>query len=118
VVDQLFARYFEQGQDISDRTVLLDAAEAAGLERAVITRLLDSDADRDELAAEDAAAREMGVTGVPCFVIAGQHVVQGAQDSATWRAILAQLAALDADARGAAGDHDADDPRHADRSAP
>jgi len=91
IVQELFRRYFEQGQDISDRETLLDAAEAAGMEREVVDRLLDSDADRAELEAEEQEARQMGVTGVPCFIIGGRYVLQGAQDPETWKRVLREL---------------------------
>ena len=91
VVQELFQRYFEQGQDISDRDTLLDAAEAAGMEREIVERLLASDADRAELEAEEEAARQMGVTGVPCFIIGGRYVLQGAQDPETWKRVLREL---------------------------
>ncbi|MEM7239509.1 MAG: DsbA family oxidoreductase [Pseudomonadota bacterium] len=97
VVEDLFRKYFVEGVDISSRDTLLDIAESAGLERDVISRLFDGDADREDLTREEAAAREMGVTGVPCFIINGRHVVQGAQDTETWVRIIEELnAALDA----------------------
>jgi predicted DsbA family dithiol-disulfide isomerase len=102
VVHQLFRRYFEQGQDISDRETLLDVAVSAGMEREVVDRLLDGDADRAELAAEEDAARQMGVTGVPCFIIDGRYVIQGAQDPETWKKVLHELAAAMAAKAGAA----------------
>ena len=66
------------------------------MDPAVIRHLLPGDADRTELEAEEREARQMGVNGVPCFVIGGRHVVQGAQDSKTWSRIIAELGALDA----------------------
>lgn len=91
VVQQLFRRYFEQGQDISDHAVLLDVAEAAGMERPVVERLLEGEADRDMLHEEEEAARRMGVTGVPCFVVGGRYVLQGAQDVETWKKVIAEI---------------------------
>lgn len=91
VADGLFRRYFERGEDISDHAVLLEVAGAAGLEREVVARLLAGDADREALRNEEAAIRRMGVAGVPCFVIAGRYVLQGAQDTATWKQVLAEL---------------------------
>jgi len=93
VAQQLFHRYFEKGEDISDRDTLLDVAESAGLEREVVAQLLASDADREALREEEDAARQMGVGGVPCFVIGGRYVVQGAQDVETWKQILTEIAA-------------------------
>ena len=92
VVQQLFKRYFEQGEDISDHQVLLDAAEAAGMERAVVAELLAGDADRETLTEEEEAARRMGVGGVPCFIIDGRYVLNGAQDVETWKGVIAKLA--------------------------
>ncbi|RED13268.1 DsbA family oxidoreductase [Pontivivens insulae] len=87
----LFRRYFKEGQDISDHAVLADAAQEAGLDRELIERLLASDADVEDVRAEDANARQMGVSGVPCFIIGGKYAVQGAQDTATWVQIIKDL---------------------------
>ncbi|MEM9781258.1 MAG: DsbA family oxidoreductase [Pseudomonadota bacterium] len=91
VVDALFERYFRRGQDISDAAVLTDVARSAGMDAAVVARLLDGDADRDALVEEEDAARKMGVTGVPCYIIDGKYVVQGAQDTATWVRIIEEI---------------------------
>ncbi|HUF57237.1 MAG TPA: DsbA family oxidoreductase [Thermohalobaculum sp.] len=104
VAHQLFVRYFERGEDISDRAVLLDVAESAGMERDVVARLLESDADIAELGEEDAEARRMGVTGVPTFIVAGRYVLQGAQETATWvRAIREIGQAIEAQQPAGAG---------------
>ncbi len=91
VVDDLFERYFEKGEDISNHALLLDVAEAAGMEREVVERLLQGDADRETLAEEDAAARRIGVSGVPCFIVGGKYVLQGAQDTETWVKVIQEL---------------------------
>ena len=93
VVTRLFKAYFEAGQDIGDRNVLLDIAEGVGLDRAMIERLLDSDADREDIRARDAHARARGVTGVPTFVVANAHVLPGAQPPELWEQVLTELAA-------------------------
>ncbi len=100
IVSALFKAYFENGQDIGDHAVLLDIAEAAGMDRAMTERLLNGEADRSDIAARDAHARERGVTGVPTFVVANQHVLPGAQPTELWENVLTeietQLAAQDA----------------------
>jgi predicted DsbA family dithiol-disulfide isomerase len=73
--------------------VLLDIAEAAGLDRAMIARLYESGADAEDIRARDAHARERGVTGVPTFVVANRHVVPGAQPPELWDAVITELAA-------------------------
>jgi len=91
VVQQIFRRYFEDGEDISSHDVLLDVAEAAGMDRAVVGQLLSGDVDRELLEEEEDAARRMGVNGVPCFIIGGRYVLQGAQDSETWKNVIREL---------------------------
>lgn len=91
VVSSLFRAYFEEGRDIGDRAVLLEIADAVGLDRAMTERLLDSDADREDVAARDAHARERGVTGVPTFVVASAHAVPGAQPPELWARVIEEL---------------------------
>ena len=81
VVDLLFKAYFEDGKNLGDDAVLIEAAEQAGLEAPVVERLLAGDADRDTVAAEIDQARQMGVTGVPCFIIDMKYAVVGAQSA-------------------------------------
>jgi predicted DsbA family dithiol-disulfide isomerase len=90
-VSSLFRAYFVEGRDIGDGGVLLDIAEAIGLDRAMTERLLASEADADDVRARDAHARQRGVTGVPTFVIANQHVVVGAQPSYLWLQVIDEL---------------------------
>ena len=93
VVNGLFRAYFRDGRDIGDAAVLADIGAAAGMDRAMVARLLASDADRDDLAARDADARAKGVRAVPTFLIARQYVVSGAQPPELWQQVAADIAA-------------------------
>lgn len=101
VKDAMFRRYFAEGEDISDHGVLLDIAVEAGLDRDLVGRLLASDADKQEIREEDASAREMGVSGVPTFLIGGRYVVQGAQDAELWARVIEELREAQAAEAGA-----------------
>ncbi|SER44060.1 DsbA family oxidoreductase [Rhizobium sp. NFR03] len=79
VVSGLFRANFEEGRNVGDRETLIDIAEAGGLDRAVVTALLASDADAADVKTEIDMARDMGVTGVPCFIIESKYAVMGAQ---------------------------------------
>ncbi|MFN3147871.1 MAG: DsbA family oxidoreductase [Paracoccaceae bacterium] len=92
VVSALFRAYFKEGRDIGDPEVLADIADGAGLDAALIHRLLASDADLDDIRARDAWAREHGVTGVPTFVVAQRHAVPGAQPPELWAKVIAEIA--------------------------
>lgn len=78
VADALFRAYFQEGRDIGARADLVSIAAEAGIAGSVAA-LLDGDAERDEVLAEDAAARAAGITGVPNFTIGGRFVLPGAQ---------------------------------------
>lgn len=80
VVERLFQLYFVEGANLTDKTVLADAAVEAGLERAVVERLLESETDIAETKAEISQARQMGVTGVPAFIIGNRYAVMGARE--------------------------------------
>lgn len=91
-VSRLFKAYFEDGKDIGDREVLLEIADGIGLDREMIRRLFDSDADLDDIRARDEHARQRGVTGVPTFVLANQHVLPGAQPTELWLQVIDEIA--------------------------
>ncbi len=96
VVSSLFRAYFQEGRDIGATDVLLDIAGAAGMDRAMTERLFASDADADDIRARDTHARERGVTGVPTFVVANQHVLPGAQPPELWAQVLDELSKAEA----------------------
>ena len=79
VVAALFKANFEEGRNVGDLAVLLNIAEEAGLDRAVVKRLLESDADKDAVLDEIDAAQKMGVAGVPFFIFDQQYALSGAQ---------------------------------------
>jgi predicted DsbA family dithiol-disulfide isomerase len=92
LVGELFSRYFERGENVGDHDVLAQAARAAGMDEAVVTSLLPTNADSEEVQAEIATASRMGITGVPCFLLAGKYAVMGAQDAATLATAIKDIA--------------------------
>ncbi|MEO3385830.1 DsbA family oxidoreductase [Mesorhizobium sp. CAU 1741] len=97
-VRRLFELNFEEGRDISDPAVLGEVADEIGMDSALVTALLASNADADSVQAEIATAAQMGVRGVPCFLIESKYAVMGAQDAEVIADALKQIAA--AKARG------------------
>ena len=82
LVERLFALYFMEGAHIGDHDVLADAAGEVGMDGEIVRSLLATDKDRGSVEREIATARQMGVTGVPCFIINSKYAVMGAQDPA------------------------------------
>lgn len=92
VVNALMRAYWVEGRDIGDLPTLADIAGENGMDRAATLRLLQSDADAEDILARDQDARHKGVTAVPTFLIAQQYVVSGAQPPDTWGKVIAELA--------------------------
>jgi len=89
----LFRAYFEEGRDISDHNTLADIAAENGMDRAMVERLLAGDDDRDDISARDTQFREMGVTGVPTFLVGGRHAVPGCQPKELWLQVIDDITA-------------------------
>lgn len=79
VADRLFTAYWCEGQDIGQPSVLARCAGEAGLNAQQISELLASDQDVDATRAEIAHATNIGVTGVPTFILGQRYALQGAQ---------------------------------------
>ncbi len=95
-VSALFRAYFVEGRDIGDLDVLADVADGVGLDAAMIRKLLQSDADREDIQARDKWARDHGVTGVPTFVVAQKHAVPGAQPPELWAKVIDEITTQEA----------------------
>ncbi|WP_299961943.1 DsbA family oxidoreductase [uncultured Roseobacter sp.] len=92
-VAALFRAFFVETRDISDHDVLADVADGIEMDAAVVRKLLQSDADVDDISKRDAHSRQMGVQSVPTFIVAGKHAVPGAQPPELWSKVIAELTA-------------------------
>ena len=94
MVSAIMRAYWVEGRDIGDLAVLADLGAEAGLDRALMQRLLASDADLDLIQQREAHSRARGVTAVPTFLIAGQYVLSGAQPPDMWGKVIDELARM------------------------
>ncbi|MBO6634432.1 DsbA family oxidoreductase [Parvibaculum sp.] len=101
MVDILFRRYFEDGEDIGSHDVLIDAAAEAQMDTDIVRDLLTKDADKELIRREDELARQMGIQGVPSFVVNSQWVMVGAQEPETLVKMFNKLLAREAEAAAA-----------------
>lgn len=83
VAESLFRGYFQEGAILTDRTVLADLGERAGLERAALEAYLASDEDRETVLRGDIEARQAGINGVPFFIFNRKLAVSGAHEPET-----------------------------------
>ncbi len=79
VVDRLFKAYFTEGKDIGNPDVLLDIAAECGMDRSIVAKLLPTDAEEAGVIGEITTSKQLGITGVPCFIFNQKYAVSGAQ---------------------------------------
>ena len=91
VVAALFKAYFVEGRDIGADGVLCNIAEDSGMDGDMVERLLKTGADIADIRNRDAHSREIGVSGVPTFILANQKVLSGAQPAQLWGQVIIEL---------------------------
>jgi predicted DsbA family dithiol-disulfide isomerase len=77
--ERLMAAYFMEGRAIGDRDTLVELAGEIGIDSERARAALDSDEYADDVRADEREAAELGITGVPFFVINRRYGVSGAQ---------------------------------------
>ena len=90
-VSALFKAYFENARDIGDPEVLADIADSIEMDAGVVSKLLASNADIEDIRKRDVHSREMGISSVPTFIVAGQHAVPGAQPADLWAKVIGEI---------------------------
>jgi predicted DsbA family dithiol-disulfide isomerase len=89
----LFAAYFTEGRDPSDREVLIDVATQVGLDPGRAREILESDVYTDEVRAREQHFRQQGIHAVPSVVVNGKYLIQGGQPVEVFERALRQIAA-------------------------
>jgi predicted DsbA family dithiol-disulfide isomerase len=79
--EALFVAYWSEGKDVGDHETLADIAASVGMDRKTILADLASDKDKPEVLAETEQAQQMGITGVPTFIINHKYGISGAQSA-------------------------------------
>jgi predicted DsbA family dithiol-disulfide isomerase len=73
------AAYFTEGEPIGDRETLVRLMSDAGLDPDGARAVLESDTYAAEVRADEREAAELGISGVPFFVVDRRYGVSGAQ---------------------------------------
>ena len=79
VKERYLRAYMTEGEPIGDRETLIRLAAEAGLDAEEVRATLASDAYTREVREDEDEARQLGINGVPFFVLAGKIAVSGAQ---------------------------------------
>jgi len=88
--ERMLRAYMTEGQAIGERDVLVGLARDVGLDEAAARAVLESERYTREVRDDEALARELGITGVPFFVMAGRIGVSGAQPAESLERALDQ----------------------------
>jgi predicted DsbA family dithiol-disulfide isomerase len=91
VVEELFAAYFENEEDIVDKATLLKRGVMAGLEEEEVREWLESDKGGAEVDREVGEAKRRFVTGVPNFTVNGRYEVQGAEEPGAFLQVFGEI---------------------------
>ena len=86
--ERFLRAYLTEGQAIGEPAVLRPLACEIGLDEHEVDDVLGGDRYASEVRQDEAIARELGITGVPFFVLAGRLGVSGAQPAEVLRGAL------------------------------
>lgn len=90
--DALLRAYFEDARDIGDLDILLDVADGAGLGRDAVRAALADETLRARVVALERRASDIGVSGVPFFIVDDTWAVSGARSTEDWVTALTRHA--------------------------
>ena len=78
-MNALFFSYFIEGKNIGNIEILINIAKQHDIYNIQTSDYLFSDKDNENLLNEEKHAKELGVKGVPCFIIHKKFVLYGVQ---------------------------------------
>jgi predicted DsbA family dithiol-disulfide isomerase len=88
----LFAAYFTEGRNPSDREVLVDLATQAGLDPARAREVLESGSYADDVREREQFYGRQGIHAVPSVIVNDKYLIQGGQPVETFERALRQIA--------------------------
>ncbi|EHQ30568.1 DsbA family oxidoreductase [Mucilaginibacter paludis] len=88
--EALFKAYFTEGKNVADYDTLLKIGTAVGLEAESVKQVLNGKQYAEEVKHDIYEANQIGVRGVPYFVLGDKYAVSGAQHSETFLGALNQ----------------------------
>ncbi len=97
--EALFKSFFDDLDDVGNADILSDIAANVGMDADLVKELLAKDDDKSTVKEEIQFFRNLGVSGVPCFIYQGQFAVQGAQEPSAHVKALAEAAKIQPDAQ-------------------
>lgn len=88
MVNAIFRAHFVEGVDIGNSEVLSAIGAQHGLDLAACRQFLATGEGSEHVHAENLHAHRLGINGVPCFLIDGEHAIAGAQEGEVLERLL------------------------------
>ncbi|MBD7970639.1 DsbA family oxidoreductase [Paenibacillus gallinarum] len=79
MTESLFSAYFEKGEHIGSREVLIRLAGEVGMDTKQVERMLEESNYAEEVRRDEKQGADLGIQGVPFFVIDRKYGISGAQ---------------------------------------
>lgn len=89
--EKLLYAYFTESKNFSDHDTLITLAESVGMEAKAVRQMLLTNEYCDEVDHDIMEAQELGVRGVPFFVIDRKYGISGAQPAEVFTDVLNQV---------------------------
>jgi predicted DsbA family dithiol-disulfide isomerase len=93
MTESILQAYFIESKHIGDHETLTALAVEVGLNREDVAKMLASDEMSDVVRADEQTAKQIGVTGVPFFLINKKYALTGAQPTETFVQALKKVMA-------------------------
>jgi predicted DsbA family dithiol-disulfide isomerase len=90
---EMLSAVFARGQNIGSREIIAETARRAGLDGTEMLRAIDDGRYAERLRQSTNLGYDLGVTGVPTFIVNDHQVVVGAQPIETFRQVFRQAQA-------------------------
>ena len=95
MTERILHAHFTESKHIGDHETLTELAVEVGLDRKAVEQMLASDEMADAVRADEQEAQQIGVTGVPYYLINKKYALTGAQPTELFVQALNQVIAED-----------------------
>ena len=89
--ERVLKAYFTEGANTADHATLMQLGRDVGLDATEVKTMLTSDLYAEEVRQDIYDAQQVGVRGVPFFVLNDKYAISGAQESALFLQALTQV---------------------------
>ncbi len=88
--EALFIAHFKDGKHIGDHNVLMEVGQKLGIYKEEIRKMLVSDRFAEAVRSDEKRGGELGIRGVPYFVINQKYRISGAQPVSHFKEVLSK----------------------------